>query len=68
MIQEVERELETYERETGREVTSMPQTQGLTGFTLSLVSSIRRLVSYLKEVRGADDWAAMGACNYGWRR
>ncbi|XP_075118621.1 spindle and centriole-associated protein 1 isoform X1 [Leptodactylus fuscus] len=49
MIQEVERELETYETETGREVSSMPQCQGLTGFTLSLVSSIRRLVSYLKE-------------------
>ncbi|XP_069801620.1 spindle and centriole-associated protein 1 isoform X2 [Dendropsophus ebraccatus] len=49
MIQEVERELETYERESGREVSSMPQPQGLTGFTLSLVSSIRRLVSYLKE-------------------
>ncbi|XP_075053529.1 spindle and centriole-associated protein 1 isoform X1 [Mixophyes fleayi] len=49
MIKDVERELEAYERETGREVTSMPQAQGLTGFTLSLVSSIKRLVSYLKE-------------------
>ncbi|KAG9471209.1 hypothetical protein GDO78_015503 [Eleutherodactylus coqui] len=49
MIREVERELETYERETGREVPTMPHPQGLTGFTLSLVSSIRRLVSYLKE-------------------
>ncbi|XP_075707367.1 spindle and centriole-associated protein 1 [Rhinoderma darwinii] len=49
MIQEVESELETYERETGREVSAVPQCQGLTGFTLSLVSSIRRLVSYLKE-------------------
>ncbi|KAG8534912.1 hypothetical protein GDO81_029961, partial [Engystomops pustulosus] len=39
MIQEVERELEAYERESGREVSSVPQCQGLTGFTLSLVSS-----------------------------
>ncbi|XP_044143329.1 spindle and centriole-associated protein 1 isoform X2 [Bufo gargarizans] len=49
MIQEVERELETYERETGRAVSSVPQPQGLSGFTLTLISSIRRLVSYLKE-------------------
>ncbi|KAM4045607.1 spindle and centriole-associated protein 1 isoform 2-T2 [Anomaloglossus baeobatrachus] len=49
MIQEVERELETYEQESGRAVPSAPQSQGLTGFTLSLVSAIRRLVSYLKE-------------------
>ncbi|XP_073433133.1 spindle and centriole-associated protein 1 isoform X2 [Dendrobates tinctorius] len=49
MIQEVERELETYERESGRDVSSAPQSQGLTGFTLCLVSAIRRLVSHLKE-------------------
>ncbi|XP_068127010.1 spindle and centriole-associated protein 1 [Hyperolius riggenbachi] len=49
MIQEVEQELEDYERQTGREVGAAPKAQGLTGFTLSLVSSIRRLVFYLKE-------------------
>ncbi|XP_073526963.1 spindle and centriole-associated protein 1 isoform X1 [Phyllobates terribilis] len=49
MIQEVEQELETYERESGRDVSSAPQAQGLTGFTLCLVNAIRRLVSYLKE-------------------
>ncbi|XP_077149789.1 spindle and centriole-associated protein 1 isoform X4 [Ranitomeya variabilis] len=49
MVQEVERELETYERESGRAVSSAPQSRGLTGFTLCLVSAIRRLVSHLKE-------------------
>ncbi|XP_069616635.1 spindle and centriole-associated protein 1 isoform X4 [Ranitomeya imitator] len=49
MVQEVERELETYERESGRDVSSAPQSRGLTGFTLCLVSAIRRLVSHLKE-------------------
>ncbi|XP_072254543.1 spindle and centriole-associated protein 1 isoform X2 [Pyxicephalus adspersus] len=49
MIQEVEQELEDYERQTGREVGTIPKAQGLTGFTMSLVGSIRRLVSYLKE-------------------
>ncbi|XP_063812877.1 spindle and centriole-associated protein 1 isoform X2 [Pseudophryne corroboree] len=49
IIKEVEEELEDYERETGREVASVPQAQGLTGFTLSLVSSLKRLVSYQKE-------------------
>ncbi|KAM9320408.1 spindle and centriole-associated protein 1 [Gastrophryne carolinensis] len=49
MIQDVERELEEYERQTGRQVQAPPRAQGLTGFTLSLVCSIRRLVTYLKE-------------------
>ncbi|CAI9608925.1 unnamed protein product, partial [Staurois parvus] len=49
MMQEVELELEDHERQTGREVDAMPKAQGLTGFTMSLVGSIRRLVTYLKE-------------------
>ncbi|KAM4699358.1 spindle and centriole-associated protein 1 [Discoglossus pictus] len=49
MIQDVERELEEYERQTGHEIMSPIQAQGLTGFTLSLVNSLRRLVAYLKE-------------------
>ncbi|XP_018430590.1 PREDICTED: spindle and centriole-associated protein 1, partial [Nanorana parkeri] len=49
MMQEVEEELEDYERQTGREADTMPKAQGLTGFTMSLVGSMRRLVSCLKE-------------------
>ncbi|XP_012811971.1 spindle and centriole-associated protein 1 isoform X3 [Xenopus tropicalis] len=49
MIQEVEQDLAEYERQTGREVISAPPAHGLTGFTLSLVSSLKRVVSYLKE-------------------
>ncbi|KAM5281906.1 spindle and centriole-associated protein 1 [Ctenodactylus gundi] len=49
MIHEVEHEMEEYERGTGREVRGPQGGQGLTGFTLSLVSSLCRLVRYLKE-------------------
>uniref|UniRef100_A0A8C3YLN2 Spindle and centriole-associated protein 1 n=1 Tax=Catagonus wagneri TaxID=51154 RepID=A0A8C3YLN2_9CETA len=49
MIHEVEHEMEEYERWTGREVQGLQNSQGLTGFTLSLVSSLCRLVRYLKE-------------------
>ncbi|XP_010628398.1 spindle and centriole-associated protein 1 isoform X2 [Fukomys damarensis] len=49
MIHEVEQQMEDYERCTGREVTGLQGGQGLTGFTLSLVSSLCRLVRYLKE-------------------
>ncbi|KAM4889184.1 spindle and centriole-associated protein 1 isoform 2-T2 [Thomomys bottae] len=49
MIHEVEHEMEEYERWTGREVKGLQSAQGLTGFTLSLVSSLCRLVRYLKE-------------------
>ncbi|XP_027966390.1 spindle and centriole-associated protein 1 isoform X2 [Eumetopias jubatus] len=49
MINEVEHEMEEYERWTGREVKGLQNSQGLTGFTLSLVSSLCRLVRYLKE-------------------
>lgn len=49
MIHEVEHEMEEYERWTGREVKGLHGGQGLTGFTLSLVSSLCRLVRYLKE-------------------
>ncbi|XP_069886327.1 spindle and centriole-associated protein 1 isoform X1 [Dipodomys merriami] len=49
MIHEVEHEMEEYERWTGREVKGLQSGQGLTGFTLSLVSSLCRLVRYLKE-------------------
>ncbi|XP_050004845.1 spindle and centriole-associated protein 1 isoform X2 [Alexandromys fortis] len=51
MIHEVEHEMEEYERWTGREVKGLQGGQGLTGFTLSLVSSLCRLVRYLKEAR-----------------
>lgn len=51
MINEVEHEMEEYERWTGREVKGLQSSQGLTGFTLSLVGSLCRLVRYLKEVR-----------------
>ncbi|XP_037381433.1 spindle and centriole-associated protein 1 isoform X3 [Talpa occidentalis] len=49
MIHEVEHEMEEYERWTGREVKGLQGSKGLTGFTLSLVSSLCRLVRYLKE-------------------
>ncbi|KAL6038571.1 hypothetical protein STEG23_023230, partial [Scotinomys teguina] len=49
MIHEVEHEVEEYERSTGREVMGLQGGLGLTGFTLSLVSSLCRLVRYLKE-------------------
>ncbi|XP_016055711.1 PREDICTED: spindle and centriole-associated protein 1 isoform X2 [Miniopterus natalensis] len=49
MMHEVEHEMEEYERSTGREVKEPQSSQGLTGFTLSLVSSLCRLVRYLKE-------------------
>ncbi|XP_029795154.1 spindle and centriole-associated protein 1 [Suricata suricatta] len=49
MIDEVEHEMEEYERCTGREVKGLQSSQGLTGFTLSLVGSLCRLVRYLKE-------------------
>ncbi|XP_032154942.1 spindle and centriole-associated protein 1 isoform X5 [Sapajus apella] len=49
MIHEVEHEMEEYERWTGREVKGLGSSQGLSGFTLSLVSSLCRLVRYLKE-------------------
>ncbi|NXH47435.1 SPICE protein, partial [Dicaeum eximium] len=49
MIQEVERELEEYERCTGREVPKKERSEGLSGFTLSLVNALCRLMRYLKE-------------------
>ncbi|NXR21051.1 SPICE protein, partial [Cinclus mexicanus] len=49
MIQEVERELEEYERCTGREVQKKERSEGLSGFTLSLVNTLCRLMRYLKE-------------------
>lgn len=54
MIQEVEHELEEYERCTGREVQKKERSEGLSGFTLSLVNAICRLMRYLKEVRGLE--------------
>lgn len=51
MIREVEHELEEYERCTGREVQKTERSEGLTGFTLSLVNALCRLMRYLKEVR-----------------
>uniref|UniRef100_A0A9L0SEH4 Spindle and centriole-associated protein 1 n=1 Tax=Equus caballus TaxID=9796 RepID=A0A9L0SEH4_HORSE len=49
LIRDVEHEVEEYERWTGREVKGPQSSQGLTGFTLSLVSSLCRLTRYLKE-------------------
>ncbi|NXE21164.1 SPICE protein, partial [Ardeotis kori] len=49
MLHEVEHELEEYERCTGREVKKMDRSEGLTGFTLSLVNALCRLMRYLKE-------------------
>ncbi|XP_052651142.1 spindle and centriole-associated protein 1 isoform X3 [Harpia harpyja] len=49
MIHEVEHELEEYERYTGREVQKTERSEGLTGFTLSLVNALCRLMRYLKE-------------------
>ncbi|NXB55488.1 SPICE protein, partial [Struthidea cinerea] len=49
MIHEVERELEEYERCTGREVQRKERSEGLSGFTLSLVNALCRLMRYLKE-------------------
>ncbi|NXA19999.1 SPICE protein, partial [Ibidorhyncha struthersii] len=49
MIHEVEHELEEYERCTGREVQKSQRSEGLTGFTLSLVNALCRLMRYLKE-------------------
>ncbi|KAL2311310.1 hypothetical protein Nmel_003010 [Mimus melanotis] len=49
MIQEVERELEEYERCTGREVQKKERSEGLSGFTLSVVNALCRLMRYLKE-------------------
>ncbi|NXM54598.1 SPICE protein, partial [Illadopsis cleaveri] len=49
MIQEVEHELEEYERCTGREVQRKERSEGLSGFTLSLVNALCRLMRYLRE-------------------
>ncbi|NXY02715.1 SPICE protein, partial [Pteruthius melanotis] len=49
MIHEVEHELEEYERCTGREVQRKERSEGLSGFTLSLVNALCRLMRYLKE-------------------
>ncbi|NXF36727.1 SPICE protein, partial [Nyctibius bracteatus] len=49
MIHEVERELEEYEQCTGREAQKTERSEGLTGFTLSLVNVLCRLMRYLKE-------------------
>ncbi|NXC72390.1 SPICE protein, partial [Anhinga anhinga] len=49
MIHEVERELEEYERCTGREVQKTERSEGLAGFTLSLVNALCRLTRHLKE-------------------
>ncbi|KGL89068.1 Spindle and centriole-associated protein 1, partial [Charadrius vociferus] len=49
MIHQVEHELEEYERCTGREVQKSERSEGLAGFTLSLVNALCRLMRYLKE-------------------
>lgn len=53
MMGEVELDLQDFEQQTGREVnecTTLPRAQGLTGFSVSLVSTLSRLVRLLKEV------------------
>ncbi|XP_031468196.1 spindle and centriole-associated protein 1-like, partial [Phasianus colchicus] len=59
MIHEVEHELEEYERCTGREVKKLQKSEGLTGFTLSLVNALCRLMRYLKEVRRLSSFRRM---------
>ncbi|NXU83198.1 SPICE protein, partial [Xiphorhynchus elegans] len=49
MLHEVEHELEEYERCTGRDVQKTGRNEGLSGFTLSLVNALCRLMRYLKE-------------------
>ncbi|XP_033864544.3 spindle and centriole-associated protein 1 [Acipenser ruthenus] len=52
MMGEVELDLQDFEQQTGREVnecTTLPRAQGLTGFSVSLVSTLSRLVRLLKE-------------------
>nr|XP_021148323.1 spindle and centriole-associated protein 1 isoform X6 [Columba livia] len=49
MIHEVEHELEEYERCTGRDVQKTERSEGLSGFTVSLVNALCRLMRYLKE-------------------
>ncbi|NXD14578.1 SPICE protein, partial [Nothocercus nigrocapillus] len=49
MIGKLEHELEEYERYTGRDVQKIRRNEGLTGFTLSLVNALCRLMHYLKE-------------------
>ncbi|XP_033915921.1 spindle and centriole-associated protein 1 isoform X1 [Melopsittacus undulatus] len=49
MMHEVEHELEEYERCTGRVVQKTERSEGLSGFTLSLVNALCRLMRYLKE-------------------
>ncbi|NXX91493.1 SPICE protein, partial [Centropus bengalensis] len=49
MIHRVEHELEEYERCTGREVQKPERSEGLAGFTLSLVNALCRLMRYLRE-------------------
>ncbi|XP_041088704.1 spindle and centriole-associated protein 1 isoform X2 [Polyodon spathula] len=52
MMGEVELDLQDFEQQTGRgvnECTTLPRAQGLTGFSVSLVSTLGRLVRLLKE-------------------
>ncbi|NXC30132.1 SPICE protein, partial [Campylorhamphus procurvoides] len=49
MLHEVEHELEEYERCTGRDIQKTGRNEGLSGFTLSLVNALCRLMRYLKE-------------------
>ncbi|KFQ39080.1 Spindle and centriole-associated protein 1 [Mesitornis unicolor] len=49
MIHEMEHELEEYERCTGREAQKTERSEGVTGFTMSLVNVLCRLMRYLKE-------------------
>ncbi|XP_009070343.1 PREDICTED: spindle and centriole-associated protein 1, partial [Acanthisitta chloris] len=49
MIHEVEHELEEYERRTGCEVQKKGRHEGLSGFTLSLVNALCRLMRCLKK-------------------
>lgn len=50
MMHAVEHEMEEYERLTGHKVQQAPTTQGVSGFTYSLVNAVCRMLHYLKEV------------------
>ncbi|XP_053226691.1 spindle and centriole-associated protein 1 [Podarcis raffonei] len=49
MVRDMENEMEEYERWMGHEVQQVHSSQGLSGFTRSLVNALCRVLRYLKE-------------------
>ncbi|XP_066472094.1 spindle and centriole-associated protein 1 isoform X2 [Tiliqua scincoides] len=49
MMHAVEHEMEEYERLAGHKVQQAPTSQGVSGFTCSLVNAVCRMMRYLKE-------------------